>query len=238
MQCPNCKEAASEGSVFCTNCGTRVSNKCPNCAVVSPVGSRFCRLCGFRLLETSTAAPASAVGVDSPDADAGSDVSCSRCGSVNELGALFCYSCGLPLDESRARVPLLFPAGKPAEFRIRMGAALLDWLIIGLPFLLVAILVGTFLGAGIGWLALLGLGAVYFTMGVSVWSATLGKRYVDISVLRKDGSKVGLIRAFSRWLCSFLSYYLLFVGVLMVAIRRDKRALHDLICDTVVVYRR
>ena len=82
------------------------------------------------------------------------------------------------------------------------------------------------------------IGAAYYTLGVSIWSTTLGKKAMGISVLRPDGSKVSFLRAFGRWLAYIPSAFILFIGYLMVAFRRDKRALHDLICDTAVVYRR
>ena len=59
-----------------------------------------------------------------------------------------------------------------------------------------------------------------------------GKRTLGLHVLRPDGSKVGLRRKSCRALAG------LFLGLdfgLMIAFRKDKRRIHDLICDTVVV---
>jgi len=80
-------------------------------------------------------------------------------------------------------------------------------------------------------------GITYYTVGVSVWATTIGKRAVGLYVLRPDGSKLGPGRAFARYWAPILSALILFIGFLMVAFREDKRALHDLICDTVVVKR-
>ena len=70
-----------------------------------------------------------------------------------------------------------------------------------------------------------------------MWATTIGKRAVGLYVLRPDGSKLGPGRAFARYWAPILSALILFIGFLMVAFREDKRALHDLICDTVVVKR-
>ncbi len=79
--------------------------------------------------------------------------------------------------------------------------------------------------------------ALYVIIGWSVWSTTIGKRIFGLYVLRPDGSKLTFGRAFARWLATSLSLILLGIGFLMIAFRRDKRGLHDLICDTVVVKR-
>ena len=81
------------------------------------------------------------------------------------------------------------------------------------------------------------LGVLYVTVGVAVWSTTGGKRVLGLYVLRPDGSKVGVGRAFARYFAHTLSAMVLFTGHLLIAIRKDKRGLHDLICDTVVVKR-
>ena len=81
------------------------------------------------------------------------------------------------------------------------------------------------------------VGAFYYTIGVSVWSTTLDKKALGLRVLRADGSKIGGGRAFARWLAYFPSFFLLGAGFLMIAFRQDKRGLHDLICETVVVKR-
>ena len=87
-------------------------------------------------------------------------------------------------------------------------------------------------------IAVLIVSAAYYTISVSVWSATIGKRAVGIHVLRPDGSRVGPGIAFARYLAYILLGIVSLVGFFMIAFRQDKRGLHDLICDTVVVYKR
>ena len=64
---------------------------------------------------------------------------------------------------------------------------------------------------------------------------SLGKRALGLHILRPDGSSAGLGRKFCRSLASTVSALTFGIGFLMIAFRRDRRGLHDLICDTVVV---
>ena len=81
------------------------------------------------------------------------------------------------------------------------------------------------------------LDALYYTIAVAAWRTTIGKRLFRMYVVRTDGSRVGAGRAFARWLAYIPSALLLFIGFIMIGLRRDKRGLHDLICDTQVVRR-
>jgi uncharacterized RDD family membrane protein YckC len=77
----------------------------------------------------------------------------------------------------------------------------------------------------------------YYTVGVAIWATTIGKKALGLRLVRTDGSKVGPGRALARYLAYFVSAITLGIGYLMVAFRQDKRGLHDLICDTVVIQR-
>ena len=92
-------------------------------------------------------------------------------------------------------------------------------------------------GSGLHWVDLLIfiLNVSYCTIGVAVWSTTIGKRIGGLYVLRPDGAKAGLGRALGRYFASILSFMLFGIGYLIIGLRRYKRGLHDLICDTVVV---
>lgn len=79
------------------------------------------------------------------------------------------------------------------------------------------------------------LTALYYTISVSVWQTTVGKRAVSMYVLRPDGDKVTPLRAFARYFASVISFLLLGLGYLVIAFNPQKRAMHDVICDTVVV---
>lgn len=180
-------------------------------------------------------------------------VSCPRCNSTNEEGSDLCYSCGYPFGEAQSRqssssrnyAPQYDEdtnslAGLPADFFQRLFAYLIDSIMaFALAMVLVLFLVGSdepVLGGRFGWI-FLAMPALYFTILVSSWSTTLGKQILGLRVVRNDGSKIGIGRAFARYLCYSISFLILGIGFLMILFRPDKRGLHDLICDTKVVYR-
>src|SRR3546814_4237002 len=56
-----------------------------------------------------------------------------------------------------------------------------------------------------------------------------------IKVVRSDGEGCGFWRGFGRYFGMMLSGLILGIGFLMAAFTERKQALHDMICDTVVV---
>ncbi|MFW6174521.1 MAG: RDD family protein [Chloroflexota bacterium] len=75
----------------------------------------------------------------------------------------------------------------------------------------------------------------YFTGPVALWGATVGKAVLGMRIVRADGGRVGWGRALARCLAWLLSWLLLAAGHIMIASRRDKRGLHDLIAGTRVI---
>lgn len=69
------------------------------------------------------------------------------------------------------------------------------------------------------------------------FGATLGKFAVGARIVNTDGSPIGFGKALLRWLAMIVTNITLGIGFLIVAFRRDKRALHDLIAGTKVVSR-
>jgi len=78
-------------------------------------------------------------------------------------------------------------------------------------------------------------------MGYFAWfhssrnMATLGKMAVGIKVVRPDGSPITLARGIGRYFAFVLSSFTLGIGFIMAAFTGRKQALHDMICDTLVV---
>jgi len=80
------------------------------------------------------------------------------------------------------------------------------------------------------------MGASYFGwMYASSHQASLGKMAVGIKVVRTDGSPIGFWRGFGRYFAMIPSALILMIGYLMAAFTARKQALHDMICDTLVV---
>jgi uncharacterized RDD family membrane protein YckC len=72
--------------------------------------------------------------------------------------------------------------------------------------------------------------------------ATIGKMIFGVRIVRSDGSPLGYKFALFRFLLKMLSGLPCYIGYVvsafMVAFREDKRALHDLIVGTRVIYKR
>ena len=124
--------------------------------------------------------------------------------------------------------------GRPAGFWRRFGAYFIDALLLDLPIFLVMDF-GLDLGGLPTNLVSVLVSLAYYTAGVAFWQTTIGKNIFGMRVLRTDGSKISVGRALGRALSYYVSAFTLGIGFLMIAFRRDKRGLHDLICDTVVV---
>ena len=177
----------------------------------------------------------------------GSAVACPRCHRVSEPGAVFCFSCGLPLDEEAstgARTQAAISASRPAGFWIRLWAWIIDFIVLSIvQMALIAVWPGftAYFAENsefqFHWVDFLGfaIGVSYYTVAVSVWSTTIGKRVLSLYVLRPDDSKVGPGRALTRYFAGILSWLLFGIGYVMIGLRSDKRGLHDLICNTAVV---
>ena len=70
------------------------------------------------------------------------------------------------------------------------------------------------------------------------FGATIGKMIIGAKIVRLDGSRIGYGTALVRSLGTIVSDCICYIGYLFVAFRADKRALHDLLAGTRVVYRR
>jgi uncharacterized RDD family membrane protein YckC len=82
------------------------------------------------------------------------------------------------------------------------------------------------------------ISALYYVGMNGQFGATLGKMVIGAKIVRADGSRIGFGIAFLRMLATIISSLTLGIGYLMVAFREDKRALHDLIVGTRVIYKR
>lgn len=80
------------------------------------------------------------------------------------------------------------------------------------------------------------LGVAYYAgMHSSSSMATLGKMAVGIKVVRSDGSRISFLRGVGRYFGLIVSSITLGIGFFMAGFTERKRALHDMLCDTLVV---
>jgi uncharacterized RDD family membrane protein YckC len=96
-------------------------------------------------------------------------------------------------------------------------------------------------GAGIAMIGLIyviaiGIPLLYFSwMHSSANQASLGKMAVGIKVVRTDGQRITFWRAFGRYFAYMLGGFTLGIGYVIAAFTERKQAMHDMICDTLVV---
>jgi len=77
----------------------------------------------------------------------------------------------------------------------------------------------------------------YETFFIGKYGATLGKMACKIKVVTADGGKVSYMLAFGRYFGKVLSSLTCLIGYIMAAFDDEKRALHDRICNTRVVFK-
>ena len=77
---------------------------------------------------------------------------------------------------------------------------------------------------------------VYWWVSVAVAGKTIGKALLGLRVLSREGGVLSASRAALRALSLPLSYALVGIGFLGIIIGRERRALHDVIAGSAVVY--
>lgn len=83
-------------------------------------------------------------------------------------------------------------------------------------------------------------GAVYYIIFTYCTGTTPGKRLFNLRVVPAEDPENGKLRLtdviYRETIGKFLSSVFLYIGYLMAGIDREKRALHDMLCDTRVIY--
>lgn len=78
---------------------------------------------------------------------------------------------------------------------------------------------------------------LYETIMIAHFGATLGKMACKIQVVVEDGSKVSYMRSVGRYFAKVISFLPCLFGYIMAGFDSEKRALHDRICNTRVVFK-
>jgi uncharacterized RDD family membrane protein YckC len=140
-----------------------------------------------------------------------------------------------------------------AGFGRRLGAFLLDFLILYFGGALVAVFLGTLINGAlrsggsanpvlhrmtvtstIGWIFILCCWLYYTIFESSAKQATPGKMALGLKVTGVSGERISFGRANGRFWPKFISSLIVFFGFIMAAFTSKKQALHDLIAGTVV----
>jgi uncharacterized RDD family membrane protein YckC len=137
-----------------------------------------------------------------------------------------------------------------AGFGVRFGAKFVDGLILGLPFMVVFFVVlipqirsGTPTPERFSFLPLMiQFAFIFIQMAYQIfflgkYGATPGKMLCKLKVVTAEGGRIGYGRATGRVFAEMLSGMICYIGYIMVAFDSQKRALHDYICNTRVIYK-
>ncbi len=138
-----------------------------------------------------------------------------------------------------------------AGFFPRVGAYLIDLIILGMTSLIVVIPVGfmnlfnptNILNRSVLFqfnvvdIALYLAGVTYFILLTYKTGATLGKRAMNIVVISTSNRELRLLQVVYReTIGRYLSAVVLCVGYLVILVDKSKRGFHDMLADTAVVY--
>jgi uncharacterized RDD family membrane protein YckC len=75
----------------------------------------------------------------------------------------------------------------------------------------------------------------YYVFFNGKYGATPGKMVIGAKIVNTDGSPISYTKAFARFFAEMLSAFILGIGYIMAAFDSQKRALHDRICNTLVI---
>lgn len=220
---------------YCRACGAPVARdaalNCPHCGV-TPLchdhyfpSSRTCALCPpFDLTpgeQDSTSLPHRPNG---PWAQPEVSVPCPQCGARIRQGVQFCANCGAEQEGAAEDVEY-------AGFMIRLGAAIIDSLITGVP----AAIITSFTDIpALGTL----LSVVYYVMFTYIKGQTPGKMLLGLHVVDANGFRPSLKQVFLREVIGkAIAALALLIGYLWIIWDPKKRGWHDYIGGTYVVKR-
>jgi uncharacterized RDD family membrane protein YckC len=183
---------------------------------------------------------------------------CSECGQPRPAGELarfgdrlICPACkdsyAQKLREGVAPATAMVYAG----FWIRFLAVLIDGVILYIVDRILSLMLlgitatptmtnpadlgATMSKFGMIWLISVAVDCAYQTFFIGKMAATPGKMALGLKVVRPDGSRVDYGRAAGRYFAKILSLIILMIGYIMAGFDSQKRALHDMICDTRVI---
>ncbi|MGA3283772.1 MAG: RDD family protein [Verrucomicrobiota bacterium] len=191
----------------------------------------------------------------------GAEAVCAECGNmfaiqdmIHHAGALggiyICANCKPVFLQKLAEGAKLNTGGlNYAGFWTRFAAVFLDGLILFAVNVCINLIAGLTARQAVGLqpqgaivlqLALMAMqmviGISYEVLLIGKYGATLGKMACKIKVVTADGGRVSYLRALGRYFAKILSYMICLIGFIIAAFDDQKRALHDHICNTRVVF--
>lgn len=205
--------------------------------------------------------PYSEVRPGQPAALTGSGAVCAECGKTFDKSEMIrhgetsvCAGCNpVFLQKLAEGAKPAAGAMRYAGFWIRFAAKLVDGIImgvvLGLPIIAIMSSMGVLENSPEGpsetdvlvqmvfqivYFVVYGAYSIFFT---GKYGATPGKMACKIKVVDATGAQIGYQRATGRFFAEILSGLIFYIGYIMVAFDDQKRALHDRICNTRVIYK-
>lgn len=138
-----------------------------------------------------------------------------------------------------------------AGFWVRFSAYAIDCVLIFFSLLVVRFLlfiVGLFLREGVlngdflfsyslKDIVLYGCSVSYFVCSTYYTGTTIGKKLMHLKVISKKENKLSFLNLLYRETVGrFLSSFFINIGYMMIGIDKEKCGLHDILCDTRVIY--
>ncbi|HEY5624889.1 MAG TPA: RDD family protein [Dehalococcoidia bacterium] len=191
---------------------------CYNCGCTLGTLDQFCTTCDADIEEKAQTAMAFAEQMIAKP--------CPECHYGAPPAASQCRACGYDFAHSEPR-PLIY-----APWPMRLGAAAIDLVLVGLPVLAMAVVVGQ--PAVVVWFA--AMFPLLYCLGFwTLDGATPGKAAFGLRVVTSTGEPVFPIQGFIRYTGYLVSTILFFIGHLMALGNRERRGFHDFWAGTVVV---
>lgn len=201
-----------------------------------------------------------------PPAPATAFAACSQCGRsfpqeqvVTFDNQVICAACK-PMFVQRLKEGVTTPgAFRYGGFWIRFGAKLIDGFILTAVQYAIMIPLGVlafssmpstmdnpedFMSSefitviAVQYLIALLIPAIYNTFFIGRFGATLGKMACGIKVVTPEGGKVSYMRALGRNFAEWITWMTMTIGYIIAGFDAEKRALHDRIASTRVVYKK
>ncbi len=127
-------------------------------------------------------------------------------------------------------------------FKKRFAAFVIDYVPISIIFMTIAYNVeGTFTVENVPEVYgfyLTALALYFIIFPVTPMQGTPGKYILNIKIINHAGKRISLIRSIGRFLAEIISYTLLGLGYIMIAVLKRSTGLHDLLAKTYVVQRK
>ncbi len=119
-----------------------------------------------------------------------------------------------------------------ADVLQRFIAALIDGVVLAVAYFLIGIILSDSWNSAIT-VVLSAMYEAYFLSSDKM--ATPGKQLLGIKVVGGDGDRISFGRGMGRHFSKYISSFILCIGYIMAAFTKRHQALHDIICDTIVV---